>query len=117
MDATAQGWLVAHARASIWRLRPHLELADLVQEGHIVLLRVERTYPQASPRQLMALFKRSFENRIVDLTRTRRRYLDSFSLESELDVSLEYAAGGSSDTGQLWVELSDAEREIAAKAA
>lgn len=113
MDHVARGWLVAHAKANIWKLRPHLELHDLVQEGFLVLLKVERAYPQANQRQHMALLKRSFTNRIIDLQRAQRTYLDSFSLESELDLTLEYAAGGQHDPAHSWAELPADIQEIA----
>lgn len=113
MDDAARGWLVNAAQANIWKLRPHLELDDLVQEGFLVLLKVERSYPRANAKQHMALLKRSFANRVIDLQRSRTCYLDSFSLESELDISLEYAAGAHEDPAFAFAELPHDIQEIA----
>jgi hypothetical protein len=74
MDNGARNWLIGFVHKNTWRLKaPGYEFQDLLQEGYLCWQLVLLRYPAASDRaHIMALFKASFRNRVLDLSRRDR---------------------------------------------
>ncbi len=74
------GYAVSYLYRHAWRLRPYLEMDDALQEAYILFLRLSDRYPDASPREFMALWKSALHNEVwawaVDRSKRRQVELD-----------------------------------------
>jgi len=69
MDRTARGWLLNTVRANYWRVCASCDIDDLLQDGRILFIRLQRRYPDARPPHLMRLFQIAFINHLHDLSK------------------------------------------------
>ena len=69
------GWTVTFIKENNWRCSDIVNsFEDLLQEAYIVFLRIKTTYPLVNtPKQFMALYKKSFTNYVIDLSRYKQR--------------------------------------------
>lgn len=74
-EGPVKNWTKGFIRSQRWRCDPIInEPDDLIQEGHIVFLKIITAYPRViEPRQLMALYKAAFTNLIHDKSCYRHR--------------------------------------------
>lgn len=88
MDQGVRGWIYKTARENIWRVSSHIDLADLIQDGCMIWLKVCNRYSNVTEtKHRMGLFKTAFTNHIHDLSKKRSR-LDLVN-EAELEAPME----------------------------
>ncbi len=69
VNAATRGWIIATARRNLWRVAPHHDIDDLIQDALLVYVRIQRRYPEATTAQRLRLFQRSYENHLHNLAR------------------------------------------------
>ena len=93
MDQGVRGWIYNTARANMWRVSSHIDLADLMQDGYLIWVKVTAKYPNVtSQKHRMGLFKTAFTNHIHDLSKKHSR-LDLVA-EADLDTPMEVMLEG-----------------------
>ena len=106
-EGSVKAWTVKFAVANVWRVSPACDVDDLVQDGYVFFRMIEEVYPDAGPRNFMALYMRTFVNHVHDLatSRTRRK-------QQALPVGLDVASRGLSGVGDLAAEIPDVFNDI-----
>ena len=115
-----RGWIVNYARKHYWRVAsPAFDLEDLVQEGYICYCRcLEKYGHEIEQRHLMALVKRTFANRVNDLSSvgSKNKSVRSTALSDlardDGEVSVEEIAGVEPEEATFRVLLSQLPREL-----
>jgi hypothetical protein len=82
IDRGTVNWLIKTARDNNWRTKSsYFDISDLIQEGFLCYYRLATRYPDVldAPHQ-MALFKRTYHNRINDLANKRTRSVEEIPL-------------------------------------
>lgn len=73
-SGSVEGWVVNYINAHLWRVRPQFEFDDLFQEAYVCFAVCCERYPAViDPPHFMALFKRTFTNRVVDMSNRRTK--------------------------------------------
>lgn len=81
----------------MWRVSSHIDLADLMQDGYLIWVKVNAKYSNVkTQKHRMALFKTAFTNHIHDLSKKRSR-LDLVA-EADLDTPMESLLEGEDPT-------------------
>lgn len=75
MDSSTRKWLVAFCRDNYWRVAPHIELEDLVQDGFVKFHTIRDRYrgQGRTHAHLINTFKVAFRNHVNDLSNYRTR--------------------------------------------
>lgn len=90
MDTGARGWIVKTIRENYWRVADYYEFDDLVQDSYLVWKKIVDRYPDVTePKHRMALFKTAFRNHIHDVSKKRTLYVERYTLEADMPVSME----------------------------
>lgn len=90
-DDRFKGWLCKYVKKNLWKVGDYIDFEDLIQDGYILFIKLQKKYPDAEIKQFMALFKRSFSNYIYDLRKSNLREHDCLSLlinESIIDNTI-----------------------------
>lgn len=87
-EGAIEGYVVNFTRTNLWRVQSSMEFEDVIQEAHVVFLRLASKYGLTdTPQHFMALFKTAWTNHFTDLSRTdsslRLCVLDSQMVEDE----------------------------------
>lgn len=94
-SGSIEGWVVSYVESNLWRVRPQYEFDDLFQEAYLCFAICCERYPEVvDPPHFMALFKRTFFNRLVDMS-NRRTKDRAFSYDENSEL------GPPSDSGDL----------------
>lgn len=115
-----EGYVVNFIRANGWRVQSSMEFEDVMQEAHVIFLRLAAKYGLTdTPQHFMALFKTAWRNHFVDLARTdsnlRLCTLNSQMQEDEEGdylALLESLPGDLENHGYLRMLLEDAPSDI-----
>lgn len=113
-EGPVKQWATNFLRKNKWRCDPVHELDDLLQDAHIVFLKIKDRYPSVcAPQHFMALYKRALSNSIHDHARYMRRKRE-LHVETALDVSEAYAdtIGEHANGGYLAALLNTAPEEV-----
>lgn len=73
VNTATRRWIIATARQNLWRVAAHNDIEDLVQDGFLVYVRIQKRYPNVTPAQRLRLFQRSYLNHIHNLARQSSR--------------------------------------------
>ena len=78
LDSGMEGWTKMFIQKNLWRVEDRYEFDDLISEAWLVLDKVSKRYIDVSEKHLMALYKRSFSNRLHDLATesSRSRFVE-----------------------------------------
>lgn len=72
-----RGWAFNYIRQNKWRYEHIHDIEDLMQDAHLVFLKVAEAYPRVvEPRHFMSLYKTSLRNALADKAREYHRKLD-----------------------------------------
>lgn len=118
LEGPIKGWAVNHCRRHYWRVKRHIQWDDLMQEAAVTFLKVKQAYPDLDgPSHFMALFQRSWANRVNDFAHEdthERMFVDvHISSEDNEDAPLHREYVGDTDTyGELSIKLKQAPREV-----
>lgn len=114
-----EGYVVNYLRANFWRVKNSMEYEDMLQEAHVVYLRLAQKYHDIdTPQHFMALFKTAWSNHFVDISRkdTNSRlmmYENQFADNDDvLSNFLSSVVGDQSNTGHLVVMIKQAPAEV-----
>lgn len=112
-----EGYVVNFLKKNFWRVAATHDREDIMQEAHLVFLRVASRYPMVeTPQHFMALFKRTWANEFNDLSdrATLARQLVSEHLfeEGEEETWQRDAVGDLDNDGALAVMVRQAPREV-----
>ena len=112
-EGPVRGWALKHIRNHQWRCDRMHGQDDLLQEAHLIFMKLCHRYPRASPAQFMALFKTSLTNYINDRSSSLQRK-QAVMVELNEDVSSLFAEsiGETTNSGYLAVLLSEAPDEL-----
>jgi hypothetical protein len=73
MDRGARGWMVNTARRSYWRVSSWYEFDDLLQDGLMCWVHINRKYPAVKDRaHMMRLFQMTFLNQITFIAKRQQ---------------------------------------------
>jgi hypothetical protein len=75
LDAGLKGWIVNTAKRNYWRVASYYELDDLISDGYLAYAVCKARYSKKvqNKAHFMALFKRVYWSRIVDLASDRSK--------------------------------------------
>lgn len=97
MDQGVRGWIFKTAKENMWRVSSHIDLADLLQDGALIWVKVSAKYSNVTEQKhRMALFKTAFTNHIHDLSKKRSRL--ELVAEADLDTPMEVMLEGEDPT-------------------
>jgi hypothetical protein len=81
-DIIARRWLAKTARKNLWRVAAFYDLDDLISEGLLCWQIIICKYPKVDERKhLMALFQRTYINRLHQLAKKRSRQVEEVHCE------------------------------------
>ena len=64
-----EGWVHNHLRTNFWKVSRSMEFDDALQEARLLYAAVMLKYPDVEDKHFMALFKTSWQRKIVDLAK------------------------------------------------
>lgn len=71
LDEGMRNWIIAYAKANLWRVPNWYQWEDLIQEGFLCYCKCCLKYKNISKKHFMALVQRTFVNRVTDLSRKK----------------------------------------------
>lgn len=111
------GYVANWVKNNHWKVSQQLpERADVEQEAYCVFLKIEQMYDTIdNPRWFMAMFKKSFNDRMVDCSRKQIRHREHFIESDSLSSNKDDDSGALSLTDMLVGDLgtdADVERLV-----
>lgn len=106
-------WSRKFIRRNLWRCDWLHSFEDLMQDAYMVFLYIGRSYPNVSPAQFMALYKRSMENKLNDRASKKQRQRGA-RVDTSKDVSelADGRIGETTNAGYLQALLDAAPAEL-----
>lgn len=113
-EGPIKNWALKHIRKNRWRCDRIHERDDLLQEAHLIFMKLCLKYPRVTtPGNFMALFKTSFSNYIHDRSSyLQRKQACHVELHQDVSDVFSESIGETTNSGYLAVLLSEAPDEL-----
>jgi len=104
-----EGYVVNFLIRDLWKLEPTYGFHDSLNEAWVVFDRVAKTYPDVEDKHFMALFKRAWANRVIDMAKKATRQREEIPVHEIVAESV----GDRHNSGYLQVLIKQMPHELA----